>query len=250
MKNIIHVPELESTKLEIQLRILGTDLIESMSILLKQPRSVAATAQTLYIRFYSLKSYSNFSLQDIVLASVFLASKIEESQRSIKDIINVYWFHVNSKRSINDRYKFSESNYYSCKESMLIAEKDILSCLGFKVHVKHSFVYLLNYVKALDQDSNTKLLQLAWNYISASLRTTLVVLYQPEDIACGALFLAARNLNVELPIDWWLVFDAFYIDLVDISDVILKLFDYQIDYQLPITIHEMEIYNKTGNIYN
>jgi hypothetical protein len=60
-------------------------------------------------RFYCTASFKDFSLNDTVLASIFLACKAEETPRKIMDIVNTYWYLIMTKRGDQDsRFSFSE----------------------------------------------------------------------------------------------------------------------------------------------
>lgn len=88
-------------EMEINLRIVGCELIQDSGVLLKLPQVAMATAQVLYQRFFYSKSFvrhfyevslSIFRLypQHYAMACVFLAAKLEECPRRIRDIINVF----------------------------------------------------------------------------------------------------------------------------------------------------------------
>ena len=96
--------------IELDLRILGCELIQTSGILLKLPQvcllfttskkatcdlaihfQVAmASAQVLFQRFYYSKSFVKHNVEIVAMACVNLASKIEEAPRRIRDVINVF----------------------------------------------------------------------------------------------------------------------------------------------------------------
>ena len=60
------------------------------------------------------------------------------------------------------------------------------------------------------------------------LRTDIFLRYPPETIACACLFLAARVERVPLPQapqPWWKLFDADDGDVIEISLVLLRLYN-------------------------
>lgn len=105
-------------------------------------------------------------------------------------------------------------------------ERIILRAFGFILHVEHPHKFVLNYVTILEQhqDPEAGLLQRTWNLANdrylpvtsgslpclcsvllgcglhvccdCSLRTTLCVQYKAETVACGLIFMAARQLKV------------------------------------------------------
>src|SRR5204862_255330 len=75
---------------EYELRILGTELIQSSGILLKLPQVAMAIGQVLFQRFYYAKSFVRYPMEITAMACILLASKIEEAPRRVRDIANVY----------------------------------------------------------------------------------------------------------------------------------------------------------------
>jgi hypothetical protein len=77
------------------------------------------------------------------------------------------------------------------------------------------------------------------------LRTKLVCLHTPPTLACTAIFLTTRDLQIKLPSGWMEIFD------VDIQDVVhaaahLKVFYHEEEKRksmfVPITLSELEEY--------
>ena len=54
------------------------------------PQHAIANAQFLYQRFYHIKSFLKNKLNELAMACIFLSSKVEESPRRIRDVINVF----------------------------------------------------------------------------------------------------------------------------------------------------------------
>jgi len=57
-----------------------------------------ATGQVLFQRFYYSKSFVRQPMEVTAMACVYLASKIEEAPRRIRDVINVF-HHVKQMRA-------------------------------------------------------------------------------------------------------------------------------------------------------
>ncbi|VDP16106.1 unnamed protein product [Soboliphyme baturini] len=100
-----------------------------------------------------------------------------------------------------------DHKYVMVKNEVIKAERRVLKELGFCVHVKHP-----HKVK---------------NYMNDSLRTDVFLRYAPEVIACACMNLAARVLQVPFPTDpdWWVLFDATECEILDICQIILKLYE-------------------------
>ena len=143
------------------------------------------------------------SLQNVSIGALFLAAKVEESPRKVRDVLNVY-HHLEQKRggvSTPAPLDVYSSRYNQYKERLVRAEREILKELGFILYCEHPHKFILNYVKLLTADSDTcgKLAQYAWNFINDSQRTNLCTKYAPEVICCAAIWMAARVLHIKLP---------------------------------------------------
>lgn len=83
--------------LEMDLRVVGCDYIQSAGLLLKLPQMAMATAQVLFHRFYYAKSFLKYCMQHMAAACIFTAAKVEEAPRRLRDVINVF-HHLKQKR--------------------------------------------------------------------------------------------------------------------------------------------------------
>ncbi|KAJ3191621.1 hypothetical protein HK101_007559 [Irineochytrium annulatum] len=214
-------------ELETDLRIHGTNQIAAVGILLRLPQTAIATAQTIFHRFYCLVSFKDHRIRDVVLGSVFLASKVEECPRKIRDIIDVY-----DKLLHPTHVGCDDRAFDAYKECMIQAELQILCRLGFDVQVQHPHGYMINYLQSLGLAEDRVLLQTAWNYLNDRLSAFPFLPYlqrssSPSCIASAAIFLAARKCGIKLPTSppWWELFDCGLQDLEAISSHILSLYD-------------------------
>ncbi|KAJ3179754.1 Cyclin-L1 [Gaertneriomyces sp. JEL0708] len=225
-------------ELERDLRILGCDLIQSAGILLKLPQVAMATAQVLLQRFYFVASMKVVSVRDIAMGAIFLSSKVEECPRRIRDIVNVFVWLLSQHKGEPPAVENFNAMCNELKEGLINAELHILVKLGFNVHVQHPHGFMINYLQSLGLAGNDKLAQMAWNYMNDGLRTNIYVLYQPSDIACASIFLAARQCGTVLPTqaEWWTLFDSRLEDLMNIAGTIISLYQFGVKRHLPVTL--------------
>ncbi len=73
----------------VTLRHFGAELIQKACILLGLQQSVAVTGQVLLQRFYCKKSLKEFNVRRLAAACTYLASKLEEDQTRLRDVIMV-----------------------------------------------------------------------------------------------------------------------------------------------------------------
>uniref|UniRef100_A0A673N4U7 Cyclin-like domain-containing protein n=1 Tax=Sinocyclocheilus rhinocerous TaxID=307959 RepID=A0A673N4U7_9TELE len=218
-----------SARTEERLRNRMCEMIQSAGILLRLPQVAMATAQILFHRFFYCKSFVRHCAETVAMACLQLASKIEEEPRRVRDVLNVF---QHLKDAAGDRRRgpmLLDDGYVSRKSDVIKAERRVLKELGFCVHVKHPHKVIVMYLQVLECEKNTRLLQMAWNYMNDSLRTDVFLRFRAETIACACIFLSARVLQIPLPDQppWFLLFGVSEQDLIEISCCILRLYTLQ-----------------------
>ena len=71
-------------------RAFGCGLAADAGAALSLPHVCVVTAQTLLQRFFYRASLRRFDAFQVAMAAVFLAAKIEESPRRLRDVLNVF----------------------------------------------------------------------------------------------------------------------------------------------------------------
>ncbi|KAG2450468.1 hypothetical protein HYH02_004969 [Chlamydomonas schloesseri] len=106
------------------------------------------------------------------------------------------------------------------KERVITYERILLKTFGFIIHCVHPHKFVNSFVHSLE--GGDELQQLAWNMLNDSLRTTLCVRFKGHVVAAGAIYLAARRLQVPLPSSpaWW---EAFKVPTDQMVEVVLAL---------------------------
>jgi len=122
---------------ELQIRSLGCELIQLAGKLLKLPQVAMATGCVLFQRFFYAKSLVRYPFDHVAMACIGLASKIEESPRRVRDIINVFHHIKQIRNGRTIQPMVLDQHYISLKNQVIKAERRVLKELGFCVHVKH-----------------------------------------------------------------------------------------------------------------
>ncbi|GAV02917.1 hypothetical protein RvY_13419 [Ramazzottius varieornatus] len=141
-----------SVRTEWYLRRLGCDFIQHGGYILKLPQTAMATAQVLYQRFYYIKSFVRNDYLTMGMACVYLSSKVEESPKRLRDIINVFTY---VRQVICDepvKPVILDYGYVNVKNQVIKCERRLLKELGFCVHVKHPHKLIYMYLRMLDFD--------------------------------------------------------------------------------------------------
>ncbi|KAG3173821.1 hypothetical protein PI124_g1394 [Phytophthora idaei] len=212
-------------------RSFGCELIQEAGVLLRLPQVVMATAQTLLQRFYYRKSLRQFDAFRVAVSCLFLAAKVEEKPKRIKDVIGVFYAMFRRRKwqrstVAQQLVDLDGATFSQWRMWLIMVERQVLIDLGFSIYsvTEHPHKYVLYYVKVLDGSS--ALAQQAWGYINDSQRTDLCVRYKSQVIACAAIFLASRFQGVALPENppWYSLFDVDKKQLYAVSVVIVELY--------------------------
>lgn len=170
-------------------RAWGCTLICEAGVLLKLPQVAIATAQNLFHRFYwrqSLKSSNGFDAFTLAMGCLFLATKVEEHPRTLRQLL--YVFHhlyrkrkfrnsataakkqqqkpgmsggqqqpvvllVSSKDARKAPLELGGERYTQWKKKLIGCERWVLKELGFGFYqvMEHPHKFLLYFIKFLSQ---------------------------------------------------------------------------------------------------
>jgi hypothetical protein len=199
-----------SLERETQLRMRFAAFTQEAGQRLELPCQVICTAVHYFHRFYSKCSLKKNSPALMARACLFLASKVEENTRRIRDIVNTTYRMLYPEK---EPLQVTEE-YWSLKEEVVRAEQLLLRVLGFNLTSRHPHHYVLHYLKELD--ASEELAILSWSLLN-----------DPEAIACAAIYLAAEVMTFQISRDgeWWDMFGANRPEIEDICDQILNLYD-------------------------
>ncbi|KAG9318262.1 cyclin-like protein [Chiua virens] len=227
-------------ELEEDLRAFGCKLIHEAGVLLKQKQVGVATAQILYQRFWYTSSMKQFSIGDVGMGALYLASKLEECPLRIRDLVNIYDLLLQRNahtlaptHAEQAPFKYAVMSYfgntfYDLKDAVVVAEMQLLKRLGFNVRVVLPYGTLINYLRVLGLMNHKDASAKAWGYLNDALQTPAYALYAVPTIVSAAILLAVRHLGISLPSTppycWWDLFDAPWDDVWSVCGQIMRLY--------------------------
>ncbi|CAH8345378.1 unnamed protein product [Eruca vesicaria subsp. sativa] len=215
-------------KKETYLRKSYCTFLQDLGMKLKVPQITIATSIIFCHRFFIRQSHARNDRRTIATVCMFLAGKVEETPRPLKDVIVVSYEIIHKKDAVTAQKIKQKEVYEQQKELILSGEKIVLSTLGFDFNVNHPYKPLVEAIKKFKVAQNA-LAQVAWNFVNDGLRTSLCLQFKPHHIAAGAIFLAAKFLKVKLPSDgekvWWQEFDVTPRQLEEVSNQMLELYE-------------------------
>ena len=118
-----------------------------------------------------------FDVRRVAATSVFLACKLEECPRKLRDVVNV--FHRMSRRREKKpltHLEYFSKRYEDIKADLVRVERHMLREFGFCIHAEHPHKFVLNYLRMMGQDS--AMMNAAWKIANDSLRTTLCIRFK------------------------------------------------------------------------
>ncbi|XVF25343.1 hypothetical protein REPUB_Repub13aG0205100 [Reevesia pubescens] len=215
-------------KKETYLRKSYCTFLQDLGMRLKVPQVTIATAIIFCHRFFIRQSHAKNDRRTIATVCMFLAGKVEETPRPLKDVILVSYEIIHKKDPAAAQRIKQKEVYEQQKELILHGERVVLATLGFDLNVHHPYKPLVEAIKKFKVAQNA-LAQVAWNFVNDGLRTSLCLQFKPHHIAAGAIFLAAKFLKVKLPSDgekvWWQEFDVTPRQLEEVSNQMLELYE-------------------------
>lgn len=116
--------------------------IEMTGVRLALSQEVISTAITYYNKFKEHGPIRSFTEEEAVCACVFLASKVADEIRKIRDILNCWKLSNNMPfdKELTKEYLFWTmliDSYYKVKERVVECEQVILRTFVFDVEAKH-----------------------------------------------------------------------------------------------------------------
>jgi hypothetical protein len=218
------------------IRFALAQLTSAAGILLRLPQELIAQATVLLLRFLlcsRAEDREGFSPKTYSAASIYLSAKISTPPVSPRSVVNVYAYltsnasplsFVNPAGNTGDddpsNYFVSEGTYEKERQRLFVCESMILAGLGFDTHVALPHGLALTYLQALGV-STTSLAKRVFEHLNGGLLSPqlLYLTHQPNALAVGAIYLAAREIDVKLvEQNWWEVFD---VDREDLGFLVL-----------------------------
>ncbi|KAL8730813.1 MAG: hypothetical protein Q9181_004528 [Wetmoreana brouardii] len=184
----------------------GVNFIFQVGMMLRLPQVTLATASVLLHRFFMRHSMNAFHYYSMAATSLYLATKIEEDCRKMKDLV-VACVRVAQK----DSHKIvdeQDKEYWRWRDNILHNEDVLLEALCFDLTLDPPYKLLFEYLNYFGESDNRRLRNSAWAFINDSCITTLCLQFPSRTIAAAALYAAAKHCRIYILDDeegrpWW-----------------------------------------------
>ncbi|KNE64338.1 hypothetical protein AMAG_09365 [Allomyces macrogynus ATCC 38327] len=183
------------------------------------PHTTFATAATMFHRFYVRRSPRAHPFYDMAATTMFLASKVDENMVKLSTLCQ-HCAMVATKGKSKDLKAEAEKWERVIKSNEVV----LMEALAFDFQVDPPSRVLFNYFEASGLPKVVA--QLAIAFMTDSLRTTLVLEFQPSDIAAACLLLGYKLARSPPPADM-------YVRLNTTAAAALKVAHRILDYHQP-----------------
>lgn len=215
----------------------SVEFIWQVSMMLKMPPQTSMTATIFLHRFlmrYSLRGHYPEQAGELmhpkVIAAValFLAFKVDETMRRMKDFI-VACCRVAMKKAdmvVDEQSK----DYWRWRDLILQNESVLLEYLCFDLQLDSPYRIVWEYTLFLNVPDNKPLRNAAQAFLNDSTYTILCLQFPQRVISAAALYAAARHCKVSFPDDdrgrpWWDQIDVRIEDIIKACKLIVNIYE-------------------------
>ncbi len=151
-------------------------------------------------------SFNSHDRYYVATTALFLACKVEETQKRIEDIINichsVHDLVTEGARSGGSPLSTDSSDFLRVREKVLKTERIILHSLSFDLQFRHPYLILVDYwgqvVIEAEGSKRDFFLQMAWCWMNDSYKTDACLTHEPKAITCACMCMAASIAGVKV----------------------------------------------------
>ncbi|KAK1306823.1 Cyclin-T1-3 [Acorus calamus] len=178
--------------------------LQELGMSLKVPQITIATAMIFCHRFFLRQSHAKNDRRTIATVCMFLAGKVEETPRPLKDVILISYVIIHKKNPTASQKIRQKDVFEKQKELILLGERVVLATLNFDLNVDHPYKPLVEAIKKF-KVAPGPLAQVAWNFVNDGF------------------------LKVKLPSDgdtvWWQEFHVTPKKLEEVGNQMLELYE-------------------------
>ena len=195
-------------------RAKGVNFILQAGIMLKLPQITLATASVYLHRFFMrypmiedpVTHRPHQHYYSIAATCLFLATKVEENCRKMKDLV-IACVRV-AQKSPSKEVDEQDTEFWRWRDTILQLEDLLLEALCFDLSLESPYKTLYSLLLHFHVEDNQSLRNAAWAFVNDSCLTPLCLLYPSRTIAASAIYAAARHTGARLLDDekgrpWW-----------------------------------------------
>ena len=147
-----------------------------------------------------------FHYYSMAATSLFLATKVEEDCRKMKDLV-IACVRVAQKDPVK-QVDEQDKEYWRWKDNILHNEDLLLEAICFDLSLEPPHKTMFELLVFFGEQENKRLRNAAWAFVNDSCMTMLCLLFPSRTIAASSLYAAAKHCGVDIPDDmqgrpWW-----------------------------------------------
>jgi protein BUR2 len=166
--------------------------------------------------------------QQIAAVVLFLATKVEEHSRKIKEIV-IACCRVAQKNPVllvDEQTK----DFWRWRDTILLNEDFVLEILCFDLTIESPYTLMYDFLKKYEVANNKVLRDTCWAFINDTNMTHMCLLFPSRTIAVAAIYCGAKKAGVSFPDDefgrpWWEVQKVKGIDMRRAFNHTVSLFE-------------------------
>ncbi|KAF2761426.1 cyclin-like protein [Pseudovirgaria hyperparasitica] len=214
-EELLHTPSIVdgmSAEQEREMRSKGINFIGQVGVMLKLSQMTLTTAAVYFNRFLMRRSLVNkkegakaLHHYQIAAVCIFLATKVEETCRKMKEIVVVICrvAQKNPNLIVDEQTK----DYWRWRDTILMNEDHLLEAIAFDLTIDKPHKLMFDMLQYYRESHNKELRNSAWTFINDSAHTQLCILFPARTIAAAAVYCGAKYCRVDLPDEggkpWW-----------------------------------------------
>ncbi|KAL1619437.1 putative cyclin pch1 [Diplodia seriata] len=213
-EELLHTPSIEdgmAPEQEKEMRYKGMTFIYQVGAMLKLPQLTLSTAGVFLNRFIVRRSlvskdgYKALHHYQIAATSLFLATKVEENCRKMKELV-VACCRV-AQKNPNLLVDEQTKDFWRWRDTILYNEDVLLETICFDLTIESPHKLLFDMLVYQNVEHHKRLRNAAWSFINDSNLTQLCLLFTSRTIAASALYCGARLCEVAFEDEdgkpWW-----------------------------------------------
>ncbi|EOD48659.1 putative cyclin protein [Neofusicoccum parvum UCRNP2] len=213
-EDLLHTPSIEDgmpPEQEKEMRYKGMTFIYQVGAMLKLPQLTLSTAGVFLNRFITRRSlvskdgYKALHHYQIAATSLFLATKVEENCRKMKELV-IACCRV-AQKNPNLLVDEQTKDFWRWRDTILYNEDVLLETICFDLTIDSPHKLLFDMLVYHGVEHHKRLRNAAWSFINDSNLTQLCLLFTSRTIAAAALYCGARLCDVGFEDEdgkpWW-----------------------------------------------
>lgn len=165
-------------------------LIWRVGIDLQMNTVTIATAALYFQRFFLAEGRDRFNATHVATACVWLASKVQEDGRRLRDIANAFAALCGREQETRE---LRMEDYWTMRDAFVLHEQAVLRAMAFDAEPTPAYGFLTEFAWLLACDGGERgVASLAWTLLNDAFCTDVCALWPPSRVALACLLLAVE----------------------------------------------------------